>query len=133
MKPSFAEAVYSNSHLLRGRLRNHFRNRTEKNNPREFRRAIVEDMQKPSMQFIYLAAFIRICEARFDLNDLGREQRISFLATAYNYSFLKSYEEIMAMTGARYFTAGTGNGEYFPYSGISLYWFSLNREDLDKP
>lgn len=133
MKPSFAEAVYSNSYLLRGRLRNHFRNREEKNNPREFRRAIVEDMQKPWIQFIYLAAFIRICEARFDLINLGREQRISFLATAYNFSFLKSYEEIMAMTGARYFTAGTGNEEYFPYSGISLYWFRLNRKDLDKP
>jgi len=133
MKPSFAEAVHDNSHFLRGRLRNHFRKQPEKNIPKEFRRAIVEDMQKPWMQFIYLAAFIRICEARFDLSDLGKEERIRFLATAYNYSFLKSYEEIISMTGGRYFTAGTGNGELFPYSDISLYWFRLNRGDVMEP
>lgn len=131
MKPSFAESVHSNSHFLRGRLRNHFRNRTEENNTGEYRRTIVDDMQKPWMQFIYLAAFIRICEARFDLSDLNSEQRIRFLSTAYNYSFQKSYEQILAMAGKRFFTTGTGNGEKYPYSDISLCWFRSCGETMN--
>jgi len=123
MKPSFAEAIHLNSHLLRGKLKNHFSNRSEENNPAKFRRTIVEDMQVPRMQFIYLAAFIKICEARFSLGDLDEEQRIRFLSTAYNYSFLKSQDQIQAMTGSRYFTTGTGNDGNFAYSDISLYWY----------
>lgn len=127
MKPSFAGAVYANSHLLIGNLRNHFRNNKEKNNPGEFRRTIVEDMQKPWIQFIYLAAFIKICESRFSLSDLDEEQRIRFLSTAYNFSFLKNQDQINAMTGSRYFTTGKDNGRYFSYSDISLYWYRLHR------
>ena len=130
MKPSFAEAVHLNSHLLRGRLKNYFRNRAGKNSPREFRKDIVEDMQKPWLQFIYLAAFIKICEARFNLSDLDAEQRILFLSTAYNYSFLKNHDQILAMTGARYFTAGTTSSRQFAYSDISLYWFRMQGENI---
>jgi len=127
MKPSFAVAVHGNSHLLRGRLKNHFRNNKEIDNQREFRKIIVEDMQKPWMQFIYLAAFIKICESRFSLSDLNEEQRIRFLSTAYNYSFLKNHDQILAMTGSRYFTTGTDNGRYFSYSDISFYWYRMHR------
>ncbi|MDX9946603.1 MAG: hypothetical protein RBS38_04490 [Bacteroidales bacterium] len=127
MKPSFAAAVHGNSHLLRGKLKNQFRKSKETDNPREFRKTIVEDMQKPRMQFIYLAAFIKICESRFSLSDLDEEQRIGFLSTAYNYSFLKSQDQINAMTGSRYFTTGTDNDRYFSYSDISLYWYRLHR------
>lgn len=127
MKPSFAEAVHGNSNLLKGKLKNTFGNSKENSNPREFRRTIVEDMQKPRIQFIYLAAFIKICESRFNLSDLDEEQRIKFLSTAYNYSFLKNREQILEMTGARYFTTGRENGRYFSYSDISLYWYRLNR------
>lgn len=127
MKPSFAMAVHGNSHLLRGRLKNYFRNYKEINNPRDFRKIIVEDMQKPRMQFIYLAAFIKICESRFTLSDLEAEQRIRFLSTAYNYSFIKNQEQIQAMTGSRYFTTGTDNGRHFSYSDISVYWYRMHR------
>lgn len=127
MKPSFAEAIHLNSHLLRGRMLNHFRSRAAENDSREFRKNIVEDMQTPRMQFIYLAAFIKICEARFNLTGLDEEQRILFLSTAYNYSFLKDYDQILAMTGARFFTTGTGNGRSYAYSDISLYWYSTRR------
>ena len=127
MKPSFAVAVHDNSHLLRGRLKNHFSKSKEKDNPREFRKTIVEDMQKPWLQFIYLAAFIKICESRFSLGDLDEEQRIRFLSTAYNYSFIKNQEQIQAMTGSRYFTTGTDNGRHFSYSDISVYWYRMHR------
>ncbi len=129
MKPSFAEAVHLYKHLLRGKLKNQLRNRANKNNPREFRKTIVDDMQVPWMQFIYLAAFIKICEARFSLGDLDQEQRIRFLSTAYNYSFLKSQDQIQAMTTSRYFATGKGNDGNFAYSDISLYWYRTSRRE----
>jgi hypothetical protein len=127
MKPSFAEAIHVNSNLLRGKLKNHFRKRNEITSPREFRRTIVEDMQKPWIQFIYLAAFIKICEARFSISDLDEEQRIRFLSTAYNYSFLKNHDQILAMTGGRYFSTGTANDRNYAYSDISVYWYTTQR------
>ena len=133
MKPSFAETVHLNSHLLRGKLKNYFRKQNQPDNPREFRRTIVENMQKPPMQFIYLAAFIKICEERFDLRNSDEEQRLTFLATAYNYSFLKNQEQIAAAAGAKHFITGKENGSFFSYSDVSLFWYRLHQGNIHQP
>ncbi len=63
MKPSFAEALYKKVPLLKGRLRSQFREKTAYNDPRDLRSAIVRDLEDPESQFVYLIAFMKICEA----------------------------------------------------------------------
>jgi len=124
MKPSFAESVHKNMHLLRGRLRNHLKEKTRKEDIIKYRAGIVKDLEEPESQFLYLAAFLKICGAKYNLNDLEEDQRIKFLSTAYNYSFQKGYEEINEMTDKKFFHTTLVGAETYSYADISLSWYS---------
>lgn len=129
MKPSFAEAVNERSHLLKGRLRNFFPDPAGYNTAWKYRSSIVAHLENPQAQFIYLIAFIRICEKLFDLGGLDEEQKVKFLSTAYNYSFLKSFEEVNSMADRKFFSTKLVTSEYYCYSDISLSWYrSFNRK-----
>jgi len=123
MKPSFAEALYKKAPLLNGRLRIQFREKTAYNNPRDLRSAIVRDLEDPESQFVYLIAFIKICEAVYDLKGMDENRKIRFLATAYNYSFLESFEDVEKMTGKKFFNTKLVKGDSYSYADISAYWY----------
>jgi len=128
MKPSFAEAVNERSHLLKGRLRNFFPDPAAYNTAWRYRSSIVARLENPRAQFIYLIAFIRICGKTFDLGSMDEEEKVKFLSAAYNYSFLKSFEEVNLMAGRKFFSTKLVASEYYCYSDISLAWFrSFNR------
>jgi hypothetical protein len=124
MKPSFAEAIHKNVKFLSGQLINQFRPKISKKDIIKYRSSIVKDLEQPESQFIYLAAFIKICETVYDFEDMDEVQRIKFLATAYNYSFEKSFETVKGMTDRKFFYAKLIKTESYSYSDISIYWYN---------
>ena len=124
IKPSFAESVHNNMPLLKGRLRNQFKEKIRKDDLREYRAAIVKDLEQPESQFLYLIAFIKICETIYDLEDIDVNHRLKFLATAYNYSFQKSFDDVNNMSDKKFFNTKLFRTETYSYSDISLYWYT---------
>lgn len=124
MKPSFAESVHKKVPLLRGKLRNQFKERTRYNDSRKYRASVVRDLEQPESQFLYLIAFIKICETIYNLKYMDEDHRLKFLATAYNYSFLKSFEEVNETIDKRFFYTKLVKTETYSYSDISAYWYS---------
>ena len=123
MKPSFAESVHKSLPLLRGRLKNQFKEKVRQEDIIKYRSAIVRDLEEPQSQFLYLAAFLKICEAVYNLKVLDDEQRIRFLSTAYNYSFQKSFEEINMMKDKKFFHTTLVRSESYSYADISWSWY----------
>lgn len=124
MKPSFAESVHKKAPLLRGKLRNQFKERTRYNDIRKYRSSVVRDLEQPESQFLYLIAFIKICETIYNLKDMDEDHRLKFLATAYNYSFQKNFEEVNETIGKRFFYTKLVKTETYSYSDISVYWYN---------
>ena len=124
IKPSFAESIHKNVPLLRGKLRNQFKERTRYNDIRKYRTSVVRDLEQPEFQFLYLIAFIKICETIYNLKDMDEDYRLKFLATAYNYSFQKSFEEVNETIGKRFFYTKLVKSETYSYSDISVYWYN---------
>lgn len=124
MKPSFAESVHKKIPLLKGKLKNLFRGKIRESDIRKYRASVVKDLEQPESQFLYLTAFLKICEAVYDLEDIDEDQRIKFLATAYNYGFQKSFEEVNEMIGKRFFYTKLVKTETYSYSDISVYWYN---------
>jgi len=53
---------------------------------------------------------------------MDESQKIRFLATAYNYSFLKSFGEVEKMSDKSYFHTKPVKSESYSYADISAYW-----------
>lgn len=123
MKPSFAESIHENVSLLKGKLKNQFKEKIRKEDITKYRSAIVKDLEEPESQLLYLAAFLKICEAFYNLKDMDEEQMIKFLSTAYNYSFQKSFEEINAIKDKKFFHTTLVRAECYSYAEISWYWY----------
>lgn len=123
MKPSFAESIHQNVLLLKGRLRNQFREKIRNNDIRKYRASIVKDLEQPESQFIYLIAFLKICGTIYNLEEMNEDYRLKFLATAYNYSFQKSFDEVEKMTDKKFFYTKLIKGESYSYADISVCWF----------
>lgn len=123
MKPSFAESIQNRLPILKVKLRNRFPEKTANKDLREYRSSIVEDLEDPESQFLYLIAFLKICEAVYDIKGMNESRKIKFLATAYNYSFLKSFDEVEKMSDKSYFHTKIINSESYSYADISDYWF----------
>lgn len=123
MKPSFAESIHKKVTLLKGKLRNLFREKTGNPDLREFRSSVVKELEKPESEFLYLIAFLKICDTVYPLEEMDEDQRLKFLATAYNYSFLKSFDEVNKMTDKKFFYAKLVKAESYSYADISAFWY----------
>jgi hypothetical protein len=126
MKPSFAEAINKNAHLLKGRLGRFFPDPKKYKPEWKYRSAVVTYLENTQLQFLYLIAFMKICGKNFDLSAMNEEQKVKFLSTAYNFSFQKSFAEVNSMTDRKFFTTKLVAAEYYSYSDISLAWYRLH-------
>lgn len=129
MKPSFAESIHRKVPLLKGRLRNQFRGKMTDNDIRKYRALIVKDLEQPESQFLYLIAFLKICGSVYNLKEMDEEERLKFLATAYNYSFQKSFDEVNKMTDKKFFYTKLIKGESYSYADISAFWYENYRKN----
>jgi len=129
MKPSFAESIHKNVLLLKGKLKNQFKERTKIQDIIKYRAAIVKDLEEPESQWLYLVAFLKLCEAAYNLKDMDEGQRIKFLSTAYNFSFQKSFDEISEMANKKFFHTGLVKQESYSYADISGFWYMNYRKN----
>jgi len=132
MKPSFAEIIREQVPGSIGRRSGiKFSKRSGFDDIKAFRKSIVTDLEDPKTQFIYLIAFLKICENNFHLNRKEELTRIKFLATAYNFGINKSASQIDSMTDKKFFNTKLFKTENYSYADVSLYWYkqykSLNK------
>lgn len=124
VKPSFAEKIRKESRMLNGRrMKNMFRESTSYTNIREYRSAIISDLENPESEFSYIMAFFKICEKHFPVEFPDEETKIRFLSAAYNTGFWKSKEEIEKMSHSKFYNIklfSTGN---YSYADVSLFWY----------
>lgn len=88
-----------------------------------FRASIVSDLEDPKTQLNYLIAFIKICEKNFNLKSRTDDEKVLFLATAYNYGFWKRADQIENMIDKKYFSTTIIKTVNYSYSDVSLFWY----------
>jgi hypothetical protein len=127
MKPSFAEQIRKEAPGIMGR-RSHklVRDSVDFENERSFRASVVDDLEDTRTELNYLILFIKICEKRFELRKMTTDERIKFLATAYNYGFFNSLDDIEKMTEKKFFNTKIISSDKYSYADISLYWYCNN-------
>jgi hypothetical protein len=124
MKPTFAEMIRENAAgAMGGKGAKLFKIRSSYDDVKSFRASIVSDLENPQAQLNYLIAFIKICEDNFNLKLKDDNERVKFLATAYNYGFWKKEGQIEKMSEERYFRTTILKTENYSYADVSLYWF----------
>ncbi|MCE5346177.1 MAG: hypothetical protein LLG13_07820 [Bacteroidales bacterium] len=130
MKPSFAEMIREKAPAVIGRRSQIvFKNRSEYDDIKDFRQSIVSDLEDPEIQLKYLIVFMKICEKNYRINRKDEAFRIKFLATAYNYGFNKSSEQIENMMGKKYFNTALFRTDNYCYSEVSLFWYNHHQTD----
>jgi hypothetical protein len=131
IKPSFAEKIREFAVSTPGRkIKNLFKYDYEKDNARDFRSSIVSDLEDTVPEWNYILAFFLISDKRFDLKGMDVETKIIFLATAYNYGFYRTKDEIDKMTGRKFYNTKLFGDNNYSYSDIAL--FRYKQIDLKK-
>ena len=129
MKPSFAETLgIMEEKLLPQRYRSLVRDTADFSDIKDYRSAVVKDLEDKNHQLDYLIVFYKICAKRFNLRKMDSEERIRFLATAYNFGFLKSPDEIRSMEKRKFFSTDLFSKRMYPYADVSLAWYRLHSE-----
>jgi hypothetical protein len=124
MKPAFAEMVgMTASRTLSHRYCSLVKDSSDFQDIREYRSAVVKDLEGNASQLNYLVVFCKICYNRFNIRKMGTEERIRFLATAYNYGFLKNADEIRSMEDRKFFSTELLSRNTYSYCDISLFWY----------
>jgi len=124
MKPSFAETIREEtSAFLGNRAGIKFKTASAYADVKDFRRSIIKDLDDPESQVIYLIAFIRLCEKKFDLKRFSDVSQVKFISTAYNYGIDKTMAQIMKMADKKFFSTKIIKSETYSYSEISIYWY----------
>lgn len=124
MKPSFAELILEKAPDVMGnKSKELFHCIRNYSDMRSLRASIVEDLENPEKQLNYLIAFFKICESSFDLYPMSKNDRLKFIATAYNYGFTSSTEQINNMIPKRFFNTKLLQTENYSYADVSLTWF----------
>lgn len=126
MKPSFASKIRIESALyLKSRSGISFRQPSDYDDIHNYRKSIVADLEDVRSEFGYLIAFLKICEKKYKTGHMNDEDRIRFLATAYNFGFDNDISQITKMSEQKYFhTKIIKPSETYSYSEISLYWYN---------
>jgi hypothetical protein len=125
MKPSFAETIRDESSTYLGRRSGiTFKNISNYDDVKDYRKSIIRDLENPESQVIYLISFIQICEKKFNLNRLDEVKLLKFLATAYNFGIDKRALEIVRMTDKKFFSTKLITNDKYSYADVSLFWFT---------
>jgi hypothetical protein len=125
MKPSFAETIRSQAPKFMGRKSEIvFKDSSEFDDIKNFRKSIVNDLEDTMTQFSYLIAFFKICEKKYKTENMNEIEKVKFLSTAYNYGLDKSAEQIDFMMDKRFFNTKLFKTENYSYSEVSLCWYT---------
>jgi hypothetical protein len=124
MKPSFAEMIREQANsVMNGRSGISFKQRSDYDDIKDYRKSIVKDLEDPKTEFSYLVAFIKICGKNFRTNRMDDVTSLKFLATAYNFGIDKNSAEIENMTDKKFFNTKLFKTENYSYADVSLFWY----------
>ncbi len=124
VKPSFAEKIRAAAPAVMGRKsKDLFWKKSTFKNEREFRSAIILDLENPRTELNYIIAFFMICDKYFKLSGENPSKKIRFLATAYNTGFWKTREEIERMAEKKFFNTKLFKTESYSYADIAVFWY----------
>ena len=124
IKPSFAEKIREEVLLLEGwRIKSMFRKKNSYKNIRDYRSAIISDLEDPENEFNYIVAFLRLCDEYFPQIAEDDTSKIRFLATAFNTGFWKNADEIEKMSNFKFYNTKLFSSECYSYSDVSLFWY----------
>jgi len=124
MKPSFAEIIRQQAPAVMSRRSGiKFKSLSEFDNIKDFRKSIVNDLEDPESEFIYLVTFIKICEKIYKTDRKDEFSRLKFLATVYNYGINKSAEQIENMVDKKFFNIKLFKTDNYCYADVSLFWY----------
>jgi len=124
MKPSFAEMIHEKASDVSGHgCGITFKNISDFEDIKDFRKSIVNDLEDPKSQINYLIAFIKICEREFKTGHKDEMSCVKFLATAYNFGIDKTAAEIEEMTDKKFFSTRLVSSENYSYAAVSLFWY----------
>jgi hypothetical protein len=133
MKPSFAETIRHESSAFLGRRSGIiFKNTSDYDDIKDFRKSIITDLEDPEGQVAYLISFIRICEKKFNMSRYSEMARIKFFSSAYNFSIDKTALQIEKMAEKKFFSINILKTEKYSYSDISLFWYKNNSANHEK-
>jgi len=125
MKPSFAWMIREQADIYLGRkFRTLFKQDSDTNDIKNYRKQIVTELENPQTQMNYLIAFLKICEKKYKPARKDEVARIKFLSTAYNYGIDKSGTQIDSMADSRFFNTKIFSTENYSYSDVSLFWYN---------
>jgi hypothetical protein len=124
MKPSFGEIIREEAPSVLGRRSEIvFRNLSEFDNIKNYRKSIVTDFEDTRTQLNYLVAFLKICEKKYKTNRKDEITRLKFLATAYNYGIDKTPAQIEGMADKKFFNTKVFKTENYCYKDVALFWY----------
>jgi hypothetical protein len=130
MKPSFAELIREKASIVPGyKSEISFKNTSDYDDIKDFRKSIVSDLEDPKSQIRYLIAFIKICERNFNTDRKDEMSLIEFLATAYNFGIDKNEKEIEHMIGKKFFNTKLIKTENYSYADVALFWYKQYNSD----
>ena len=130
MKPSFAELIREKVSAVTGQKSEiSFKNLSDYDDIKDFRKSIVSDLEDPKSQICYLIAFIKICERNFNRDRKDEMSVIKFLATAYNFGIDKNEKEIEHMIGKKIFNTKLIKTENYSYADVALFWYKQYNSD----
>jgi hypothetical protein len=125
IKPSFASYIRKEYSLAkRNKSSLNFRKRKTYNDEKDFRREIVSDLEDPVQQLKYIAAFFLICEKKYKVSKLNEDEKVKFLAAAYNCGIDKGQETIENMISRKFFNTKLFGSVNYSYSDVAIYWFN---------
>ena len=124
MKPSFAELILDKVKDVAENLPGiDYQVKSNFDDIIDFRKSIVQDLERPESEAKFLIAFIKICNKDFNTGAMDDTTAVRFLSAAYNYGIEKPADEIKRMSGKKYFSVSVLGGEKYCYSDISLYCY----------
>lgn len=125
MKPSFAEVIREKvTSVLSRRSGAIYKESTEYDDIKNFRKSIIADLEDPRTQFNYLVAFFKICDKSYSLNRMDEITRLKFLATAYNFGIDKTPSQIESMVNKKFFNTKLFKTENYSYADVSVFWYT---------
>lgn len=95
------------------------------------RKERVERLSSTEWQLKYLCCFYEIMENKVQSNTLSQEEKLKLYATAYNYNFQKSIDEIKKWNGTKSFPFGMKAPPHiqYAYSEVSYFFY---KNDLNQ-
>ena len=125
MKPSFAEEIAGSLDGLGSRrLKRLLEQPGDFESERDYRSHIVAELEYVRSQLDFLILFLKLCEKKYDTKSMTSQERVRFIATAYNYGLKTSREQIEMAVGKKFFSTSLVKAATWSYADISFTWYN---------